>query len=374
MNIGEKSLNISADYSDTKHRTQQGRSFAHNNGKQEKSGRMENGERERMRDSITFFFRRMAKPVAFALCVGLWTCVSATTYAATITKSVAADSDDAEEAGPDATGTYSPGHMDLGSSDIELTEDHDTGGGYSGGTQKVGLRFTAMTIPAGATITDAYLTFRAVSADSPMSNSDATNLTIKGQLIANAPTFTTTDDNISNRTLTTAAASWVPTSWTTGTDYNSPSIVSVIQEIVNQGAWASGNAIAIIITGTGHRASQSHDTASATAAKLVVTYTIDMCPGGTVTTTADSGNGSLRECINKANINPGTTIGFNIPGPGNQSSGGDSWWRISPASFLPAITAAGTVIDGTTQTTNRANTNSLRGFWRATSRPSLRAP
>ena len=37
-------------------------------------------------------------------------------------------------------------------------------------------------------------------------------------------------------------------------DYNSPSIVSVIQEIVDQGTWASGNAIATIITGMGYRA------------------------------------------------------------------------------------------------------------------------
>ena len=158
------------------------------------------------------------------------------------------------------------------SSDIELITDNDTGGGYSQGTQKVGLRFTAMSIPAGATITSAYLTFRAIAADAPMTNSDPTNLTIKGQLIANAPTFPATNGDISGRTLTTAAASWVPTAWTTGTDYDSPSIVSVIQEIVNQGGWVSGNAIAIIITGTGHRASQAYDSAPATAAKLVVTY------------------------------------------------------------------------------------------------------
>jgi hypothetical protein len=109
-----------------------------------------------------------------------------------------------------------------------------------------------------------------------MTNSDPTSLTIKGQLIANAPTFTTTSGNISSRTTTTASASWTPGSWTTGSDYNSPSIVSVIQEIVDQGTWASGNAIAIIITGTGHRASQAYDSSPATAAKLVVTYSTDL--------------------------------------------------------------------------------------------------
>ena len=207
----------------------------------------------------------------FALIFGLWTCVPVTTYAATtITKSIAAASDDAEEEGP--TGT-TPNRMWLNSSDIELVSDIEPA---TCGDQKIGLRFTAMTIPAGATITDAYLTFRAIAADSPMTNSDATNLTIKGQLIANAPTFTTTSGNISSRTVTTASASWTPGSWTTGSDYNSPSIVSVIQEIVDQGTWASGNAVAIIITGTGHRASQAYDSDPATAAKLVVTYSIDL--------------------------------------------------------------------------------------------------
>ncbi len=120
------------------------------------------------------------------------------------------------------------------------------------------------------------MTFRAIAADDPNTNSSITNLTIKGQLIANAPTFTTTDYNISNRTLTTASASWAPTSWITNSNYNSPSIVSVIQEIVNQGTWASGNAIAIIITGTGHRSSPSYNGDATNAAKLVVTYTLPM--------------------------------------------------------------------------------------------------
>ncbi len=78
-----------------------------------------------------------------------------------------------------------------------------------------------------------------------------------------------------------------------------------------------------------------------------------------VTVTGDSGAGSLRECINFANSNPGTTISFNISGPGNQSSGSDSWWRISPTSSdLPPITASDTIIDGTTQTVNQGDTNS----------------
>ncbi len=211
----------------------------------------------------------------------------AATSAITLTKRVAADSDDAEEEGP--TGT-TPNRMWLDSSDIELVSDFDS---PTAGVQKIGLRFAGMDIPVGATITDAYLVFRAVSADPGMSNSDATSLTLKGQLIGDAPTFTSTSSDISSRTLTNASTAWAPTAWTTGSDYNSPDIASVVQEIVDQGTWASGNDIAIIITGTGHRASQSYDSDPATAAQLVVTYTpaVNDAPTAadhTVTTNEDS--------------------------------------------------------------------------------------
>jgi hypothetical protein len=61
----------------------------------------------------------------------------------------------------------------------------------------------------------------------------------------------------------------------------------------------------------------------------------------TVTTTADSGPGSLRQAILDANPNPGTdTITFNIPGAGP--------YTIQPLSPLPDITDP-VVIDGYTQ-------------------------
>ena len=61
-----------------------------------------------------------------------------------------------------------------------------------------------------------------------------------------------------------------------------------------------------------------------------------------VTTTADSGTGSLREAINLANTTPGQdTIKFNIPGGGVQP--------ISLLAALPTI-SEGVIIDGTTQT------------------------
>ena len=69
----------------------------------------------------------------------------------------------------------------------------------------------------------------------------------------------------------------------------------------------------------------------------------------TVTTTADSGAGSLRQAIMDANANPGAdTIAFNITGSGVQT--------IAPATTLPAITDAVT-INGYSQSGASPNTN-----------------
>lgn len=69
-----------------------------------------------------------------------------------------------------------------------------------------------------------------------------------------------------------------------------------------------------------------------------------------VTNTGDSntvGSGSLRAAINYANANPGTTIAFAIPTSDPNFAGGV--YTIKPGSALPAITADGTIIDGSTQ-------------------------
>ena len=68
----------------------------------------------------------------------------------------------------------------------------------------------------------------------------------------------------------------------------------------------------------------------------------------TVTSTADSGAGTLRNAITLANTTPGDdTIAFNIPGSGVHS--------ITPLTVLPTITEA-VVIDGYSQAGASANT------------------
>jgi len=77
----------------------------------------------------------------------------------------------------------------------------------------------------------------------------------------------------------------------------------------------------------------------------------------TVTSGANSGGGSLRTAINGANGTPGSTIRFAIPTSDSRYSAATGVFTIQITSTLPAITAAGTILDGTTQATAIGNTN-----------------
>jgi hypothetical protein len=175
---------------------------------------------------------------------------------ATVEVRIAVGTDDTEES---ATGSHS-----ASSSDLELVND--------GTNQLVGLRFASLAVPKGAVVTRAYVQFAADEAQS-----EATSLTIHGQAADNAATFSTATKP-STRTRTSASATWSPPPWTTagqaGTDQRTSDLAMPVQEILNRPGWASGNALVLIITGTGHRTAASFE-GSATAAPLLhVEYTV----------------------------------------------------------------------------------------------------
>jgi PKD repeat protein len=133
------------------------------------------------------------------------------------------------------------------------------------------MRWTALAIPPGATITAAWVQFAAKAAQS-----EATTLTLRGQAADNPPAFTTTAGNISTRPRTAAATAWAPVAWLAGEagpNQRTPDLSAVIQEIVGRPGWASGNALALIVTGTGHRTAYSWDGKAAGAPLLHVEYT-----------------------------------------------------------------------------------------------------
>ncbi len=174
---------------------------------------------------------------------------------ATVEKRTLASADDAEES--------ASGSMYLTSSDLELVFDTSV--------QTIGMRWTALAIPPGATITAAYIQFAAKSA-----HTEATSLTLRGQAADNPLAFTTGAGNVSTRPRTTAATTWTPAAWLAGeagANQRTTDLSGVIQEIVSRPGWASGNALAIIISGSGRRAAYSYDGRAASAPLLHVEYT-----------------------------------------------------------------------------------------------------
>ena len=173
-----------------------------------------------------------------------------------VTSQVGASADDAEE---DPAGAVS-----LTSSDLELILEGTT-------PQVVGMRFPGVTIPKGATIQSAKIQFTVDEV-----TSGATSLTFRGQAIDNAPTFTTATANISSRTKTSASASWSPPAWSVvgeaGAAELSADLSPVIQEIVNRPGWSSGNALAIIVNGSGKRVAVAYNGSSAGAPRLLLQY------------------------------------------------------------------------------------------------------
>jgi len=168
---------------------------------------------------------------------------------------IATSSDDAEE----PTG----GSGDLSSSDLELTVDGST-------NQTVGMRFPGLTIPAGATIQAAWIQFTSKQGDTQV-----TNLTFRGQAADNAPTFATTALNLSSRPVTGSSVNWSPASWATGeagANQRTPDLKTVLQEIVSRPGWASGNALVLLVTGSGRRNAWSFNGNAAAAPLLHVEY------------------------------------------------------------------------------------------------------
>ncbi|MCB9196416.1 MAG: T9SS type A sorting domain-containing protein [Flavobacteriales bacterium] len=182
-----------------------------------------------------------------------------------ITASLLTNDDDAEQ-------YKSDGSVDLTSSDLELCVE-EWPWPLSDEAQWVGLRFNGLEIPNGATITSAYVQF---TADEDQSGT--ANLVIYGEASDNAAAFTSSTNNLSNRTRTTTSVSWSPNSWSTdqnGTNEQTPDITNIVSEIINRSGWDMGNALVILIEGSGTRSGYSRDTDVSKSAKLHITFTYE---------------------------------------------------------------------------------------------------
>ena len=168
-------------------------------------------------------------------------------FAATALATISTDDDDAEQDGSS---------VDTGSGDLDISD------------KMIGLRFTDVDVPNGADILSAKIT---VVADDDASGT--ADVTIDGELTGDALIFDEVDDNISNRTRTSAQVSWSIPVFNQGSAYDTPDLTSIVSEITTQGTWAQGNAMAFIINTAGsNREAESYDSSPGAAATLEIQY------------------------------------------------------------------------------------------------------
>ena len=163
------------------------------------------------------------------------------------------DSDDTEELDPSGT-------PEAGSSDLEFPYE-DAG---MGDKQLVAMRWQDVGVPKGAKILEAWIEFTVDEIEEDLHVS----VIIEGELNPNPPTFDeSAPSEIANRQpRTTAQAIYEPEHWATVGDKHQTSDISpVIQEIVNQDGWASGNALVLIIRDNPANPSKGNRTAEADA-------------------------------------------------------------------------------------------------------------
>jgi len=170
-----------------------------------------------------------------------------------------------------------PAYWELASNNIQAGADAAPNYQYG-----AGMRFADVTIPKGATIIAAYLTLTCGYATA----ATVANTKISAEGIDNAPTFADDaavfDTRFGNHTTARPVWNAIP-AWTVDTEYQSPEIKTVIQEIVNRAGWVSGNAIAIFWedydddsthVALARRICYAYDGDSDKAPKLHIEYTI----------------------------------------------------------------------------------------------------
>ena len=107
-------------------------------------------------------------------------------------------------------------------------------------------RFLSVSIPQGSTITSAFVRFLAwdTHTDSPV------NVNCHFEAADNATQIASGAD-YQGRTLTSPVAWDGVVGWTDETNYDSPSIVSILQDIVDRPGWSTGNAVLFSVENNG---------------------------------------------------------------------------------------------------------------------------
>ncbi|MFC1504483.1 Ig-like domain-containing protein [Spirochaetota bacterium] len=169
----------------------------------------------------------------------------------------------------------SNGNIYLNSPDLEICYDSFS----SINDQHIGLYFQNVSITQGADIINAYLEFTAEEDTA----SGMQPLIIKAERAGNAAAFSSSVSNLSLRNFTESSVAWnITGNWMDASNYITPNISPVIEEVVNLPTWQSSNAIVFGIQGvlgdTGVRRGYSYEGSNALAPKLHIEYSTSSLP------------------------------------------------------------------------------------------------
>lgn len=183
-------------------------------------------------------------------------------YKPIIETRVSGSSNDAEQNMTGNNVYYDNGDLDLGRFST------------NGDKSSVGLRFQDIQIPPGSTITRAYIEFTAIA-----NTAGAMSVSIAGEDVDDAATFTTAASSISSRTKTSQTVTWSPADWVTNVTYQTAELKDVVQEVVDRAGWLSGNDMGFIFSSIAAsvnvRNAYAYDQNTTKAPKLHIEYTQD---------------------------------------------------------------------------------------------------
>ena len=135
----------------------------------------------------------------------------------------------------------------------------------------VGTRFNGISVPAGATISRAYVQF-----ETRTPNREAADLVVEGEANDTAAPYSSNNNALSVRPRTSTAVSWSVPDWVRADeqslDQRTPDLSAIIQEIVDRPGWQSGNSLSLFYTGTGIRVAESFDSDAGDAPLLYIEF------------------------------------------------------------------------------------------------------
>lgn len=163
----------------------------------------------------------------------------------------------------------------------------------------LGLRYTNVSIPAGAQIVSAKLEVTA-----PYAHWHNISVNMYGENTGNSSAFSETS-RPSMRVLTKGMVNYTDDmQWNTGTWYSLGEINTIVQEIVNRSDWTSGNSMSFILVGVADHYNRKFISSFETSPSQDTRLTVNFRPASSATPTVIACNGSEDvNCDGSVNMN-----------------------------------------------------------------------